>query len=178
MFFTKETFLSARFTSDLRDNIEVKFQDRDQVSIGYVEVNAEDPTFKNLLTMTTVDEIEQNTLDFIDDQRQAILNFHKKLIESGIAQTNSPTSLDHKTLDTDLLSQAIMYHVFNPLNFGMNEKHEEQLFSLKLAVFNDDDIAANLTDDEKESLRSAETMLEFFRSFPERWVEQYKNKED
>lgn len=148
--FYKDNIVSARYTNDKRDTIEVVYGDEQQNKIPmYVPVDANQPLFQELLKYIDLDSIEENTQKWIEGQRNNIISLHKALIEKGIAK---PPAAQEEDPVPVLASFLFNYDT-------KNEEHVEALFRLKLEAF-DIPVIDGADVATKDSIRQAPTPLD------------------
>ena len=75
---TKDNFISARFIDNERANIEVLIRNDTQVNPLIIPHNIDHKEFQNLMELTTIDEIHEQTANFIRETRKA---FKEKVLE-------------------------------------------------------------------------------------------------
>ena len=144
---------SARFTNNNRSTILVEWQSHKTGALRetHVSVSERDGMFKHLMTLTNLDQIEKNTVEFGKQQKEFIKEYYKQVIEAEIEKSKTEARGGEIVYD-DLIKFVFKY---NP------EKDDEVLFDLKLAIFDMDEITLDSSQNElKESIRTAKTPFE------------------
>lgn len=118
-----------------------------------IKTDPEDYLFQQLMLICSVDQINEWSDEFYELQKQDIENYQLRLIESGAVSYMRATGADD---NARLMSEvATMLFEYDPIN----TEHIEKLFNLKLEMF-ELDAVTNATDEQRESLREAETPMD------------------
>lgn len=148
MEFNKDNIVSAAFSGNERNVVEVVYTGNDGVNRPYyIEVNPEDVQFQQLLEVVTIDDIEAQTIDRVRGYEDVLSRLFTKYGQNTEAQEDDYSDL------VDKISALFMDYDPN------NDKHSEILFGLKINAFEDERIS-EASDDNKELVRLAETPLE------------------
>jgi len=148
MEFNKDNIVSAAFSGNERNVVEVVYTGDDGVNRPYyIEVNPEDVQFQQLLEIVTIDDIEAQTTDRVRGYEDVLSKLFTKYGQNTEAQEDDYSDL------VDKISALFMDYDPN------NDKHSEILFGLKINAFEDERIS-EASDDNKELVRLAETPLE------------------
>lgn len=118
----------------------------------HVSVSERDNMFKHLMTLTNLDQIEKNTVEYGKQQTAFIKEYYKNVIEQGYKDRTQ--GRDGALVYEDILNFIFK---FDP------EKDDEILFDLKLGIFDMEEITMEESQTElKESIRIAKTPMELF----------------
>lgn len=145
---------SARFTNNQRTTIMVQWQSHKTGALRetHVSVSERDNMFKHLMTLTNLDQIEKNTVEYGKQQTAFIKEYYKNVIEQGYKDRTQ--GRDGALVYEDILNFIFK---FDP------EKDDEILFDLKLGIFDMEEITMEESQTElKESIRIAKTPMELF----------------
>jgi len=143
---------SARFTNNQRSTILVQWQSHKTGALRetHVSVSERDNMFKHLMTLTNLDQIEKNTVEYGKQQTAFIKEYYKNVVERGYK--NRTQTIDGAFVYEDILNFIFK---FDP------EKNDEILFDLKLGIFDMEEITMDDSQTElKESIRTAKTPIE------------------
>jgi hypothetical protein len=141
----KHKFVSARFCDNDRKIVSVLWSDHinaDEVYEDIIEARDSDESWQHLLNFTTIDEIHEETWNYIKTQRKAF----KKYVKS-IGADNSP---------------EVIFTRFNKFLFD-KEVNKEILFKAKLLVFELPFVKNYKGRTLKSNLRKAETILDTYK---------------
>jgi len=146
---TKENLIGAYFIDNDRKNIEVltTSEDKKQIIPTILPFDENNPTFKELTSVITVDDLHENTYQKKKDEQKI---FEQKVME--IAKKDGllldDTKIDSKSYNK--LVQAI---------FEQGE-NEDQLFALKIALFELPNIRDSKNDELKKKLRQSKNKID------------------
>ena len=146
---TKDNLISAYFIDNDRKNIEVLTHSDDGLSVvpTILPFEENNSTFKELMSVITLDDLHENTYQKKKAEQKI---FEQKVIE--IAKKDGllvdDTKIDSKSYNK--LVKAI---------FEQGE-NEDQLFALKLALFEQPEIRDSKNDELKKKLRQSKTKIE------------------
>ena len=146
---TKENLIGAYFIDNDRKNIEVLItsEDKKQIIPTIMPFDENNPMFKELTSIITVDQLHENTYQKKKDEQKI---FETKVME--IAKKDGllvdDTKIDSKSYNK--LVKAI---------FEQGE-NEDQLFALKLALFELTAIRDSKNDDLKKKLRQSKNKID------------------
>jgi len=142
-------FVDARFTSSKRDWIEVLTnENKESLTSTHVEFDEKHPYFISLMKVTNIEKIHESTYRHNEEQKkefeQVALAIAKR---EGLVQTDdtSPT--------------RVLDFIFNP-----EEATEDEMFALKIALFEIDKIKDSKNLDGKKALRKCKTRIELLKS--------------
>jgi len=146
---TKENLIGAYFIDNDRKNIEVltTSEDKKQIIPTILPFDENNSTFKELTSVITVDDLHENTYQKKKDEQKI---FEQKVME--IAKKDGllldDTKIDSKSYNK--LVQAI---------FEQGE-NEDQLFALKIALFELPNIRDSKNDELKKKLRQSKNKID------------------
>ena len=145
--------LTARFLDNERETVESLWVSDigDEVIPIICQASDNDVTWKNLLTLTSLDDIHENTYLWIQQQKESL-----KDVYIAVAK--------HEGLVFDI-DQAMNSNIYKAVARAIFQKfdpveHKEQLFLLKLELFEIDAIKNSTDRNLKKALRKANTILE------------------
>ena len=149
---TKENYIIAYFIDNERKNIEVLLRDGNKVNSHIVEYDIKYPVCKELLNVITIDDLHKNTYS---KKQEQVKEFEEMAIrvakKSGIAISGEPKIQSTNFYPT--LVKAIFEGVTN----------ENQLFALKLALFEVEKIRDSKDNELKRKLRQSENKIEVLK---------------
>ena len=144
----KDHFVEARFTNSDRTWIEVITNEKgDTLTSTHIEYDENQPYYQALMTVTNIDKIHEWTYNHNERQRKEFEAFALQVAkDEGLVQTDqqNPT----KVLD---------------LLFNEEEATEDEMFALKIAVFEIPKIKDSKNLDAKKALRKSKTRLELIK---------------
>ena len=146
---TKENLIGAYFIDNDRKNIEVltTSEDKKQIIPTILPFDENNPMFKELTSIITVDQLHENTYQKKKDEQKI---FETKVME--IAKKDGllvdDTKIDSKSYNK--LVKAI---------FEQGE-NEDQLFALKIALFELPNIRDSKNDELKKKLRQSKNKID------------------
>ena len=146
---TKENLIGAYFIDNDRKNIEVltTSEDKKQIIPTILPFDENNPTFKELTSVITVDDLHENT-------------YQKKKAEQKIFETKV---MEIAKKDGLLLDDTkIDSNSYNKLVKAIFEQGEnaDQLFALKIALFELDKIRDSKNDELKKKLRQSKNKID------------------
>ena len=144
----KNNFVEARFTNNERTWIEVLTNEKgDSLTSTHIEFDENAWQYKALMTVTDIDKIHEATYIHNEKQRkefeEVAINIAKR---EGLVQTDQQDQ-------TKILN----------LLFNDQEADEDEMFALKIAVFEIDKIKDSTNLEAKKALRKSKSRLELIR---------------
>ena len=138
-------FITARFTNNDRTTVEVTWEDPEENLVAtYHEAIKGDAVWKEVLENITLAEIEDNTRNYIKDQRTAYEAMVKSIgIKEGLLV--SEKSQTDKSL----------FEIINEI-----EKDSEKLFKVKLEIFERPEVKSSKNKTWKAKMRKSTSVLE------------------
>jgi hypothetical protein len=149
---TKENYIIAYFIDNERKNIEVLLRDGNKVNSHIVEYNTMYPVCKELLNVITIDDLHKNTYS---KKQEQVKEFEEMAIrvakKSGIAISNE--------------SQPDMLKFYPQMVKAIFEgvTNENQLFALKLALFEVEKIRDSKDNELKRKLRQSANKIDVLK---------------
>jgi hypothetical protein len=152
---TKDTFVSATFIDQDRKNLEVLLNmdhtGEMELTPHVIEASEEQKDFKDLMKITTMDAIHEETWNIKKAESEAFVAMAKQVMaDSGMLEQESNLS---KTKIFPTLVEAIF----------TNMENEDHLFALKLALFELQEIRESDNVEAKTALRKAQHKIEILQ---------------
>ena len=146
---TKENLIGAYFIDDDRKNIEVltTSEDKKQVIPFIMPFDENNPSFKELTSIITVDDLHENTYQKKKAEQKI---FEQKVIE--IAKKDG-LMLDDTRIDSNSYNKLVK------AIFEQGE-NEDQLFALKIALFELPSIRDSKDEELKKKLRQTKNKID------------------
>ena len=146
---TKENLIGAYFIDNDRKNIEVltTSEDKKQIIPTIMPFDENNPSFKELTSIITVDQLHENTYQKKKDEQ--------KIFEEKVMQIAKKDGL---VLDDTKIDSNSFAKIVNAI-FEQNE-NEDQLFALKLALFELTAIRDSKDLDLKKKLRQCKNKID------------------
>jgi len=146
---TKENLIGAYFIDDDRKNIEVltTSEDKKQVIPFILPFDENNPSFKELTSIITVDDLHENTYQKKKAEQKI---FEQKVIE--IAKKDG-LMLDDTRIDSNSYNKLVKA-VFE------QGENEDQLFALKIALFELPSIRDSKDEELKKKLRQTKNKID------------------
>ena len=146
---TKENLIGAYFIDNDRKNIEVltTSEDKKQIIPTILPFDENNPTFKELTSVITVDDLHENTYQKKKDEQ--------KIFEEKVMQIAKKDGL----LLDDTKIDSTSYNKITKAIFEQGE-NEDQLFALKLAIFELPAIRDSKNDELKKKLRQSKNKID------------------
>ena len=162
----QKNYINAYFIDNERKNIEVLLKGDDGTSAytHILEYDPEHPDCKELLEVSSLDEIHENTWNKKKDE--------VKLFEDGIIRIAEKTGIIKKLLKISKRAEAEDFFgaIFDFLLTDKKE-HIDRLFNFKLHLFEQDVIKKSKNEKGKSNIRKAKTPLGAFKEFIKIWEE-------
>ena len=146
---TKENLIGAYFIDNDRQNIEIltTSEDKKQIIPTIIPFDENNPSFKELTSVISVDDLHENTYQKKKDEQKI---FETKVME--IAKRDGLV-VDDERVDQNSF-QKLIKAIFEQ---GENEDH---LFALKLALFELPAIRDSKNDELKKKLRQSKNKID------------------
>ena len=149
--FTKDTFISAVFTSDEYRYVEVLYSHNDEIHSFIVDTSdLENPDTERLLELQDLDIIMENTWESKKEERKQFENLVVDIAKRDGLVFSSEAGV--KVDFPDMLKK-----IFE------DEENEDDLFALKLAAFELDIVKNSKAKKKKTDLRKAQTKVEVLK---------------
>ena len=159
---TKENYITASFIDSERKNIEVllKSDDGKAVNPFILEYDPNNPICKGLLSVTTLDEVHENTYIKKQEERKQFEKVVKK-----VAQKEGLLKKIIENVDSDFFKLLFDFLL------SSKQEHIDRLFNFKIFLF-EQDIVKNCKDEDlKTAIRKSKTPLEALDKFLIIWKE-------
>ena len=161
--FTDHKVHFAHFTDDNKDTIRLELveptlnsktgDDDVQLIEYYLEAKEGNAEFEELLKIVDIDALHENTVNYIRQERD---RFEQTVMEIGIRE-----NLIHNTDPiTSNIYETITELLFSPFD---EEKQKEQLFMMKLKIFEVDEIKSSKNRPLKAKLRKAKNFVDVMK---------------
>ena len=166
----QKNYITATFIDNERKNIEVLLKGDDGTSAytHILEYDPEHPDCKELLEVSSLDEIHENTWNKKKDE--------VKIFEDGIIKIAEKTGqfkkITEKRLKLNEKSEAEEF--FKALfEFLLSNKKEfiDRLFNFKLHLFEQDVVKKSKDEKAKSNIRKSKTPLAAFKEYIKIWEE-------
>ena len=156
--------INAYYTNEYRDTICVMWSDGQVAREHYVVVDEDDHQFKELLEEWSYDSLDQATQQFNDNVSQEFKDaFERYAIRNNLYGYSEDGSVPRPQDDDEVLRGDLETLI---LNFDEeNTEQKEQLFKLKLKLFEEDVVKSSKKRTAKTDLRKAETPVEAIAAY-------------
>ena len=146
---TKENLIGAYFIDNDRQNIEIltTSEDKKQIIPTILPFDENNHMFKELTSVVSVDQLHENTYQKKKDEQ--------KIFEEKVMQIAKKDGL----LLDDTKIDSTSYNKITKAIFEQGE-NEDQLFALKIALFEVADIRDSKDSELKKKLRQSKTKIE------------------
>jgi hypothetical protein len=146
---TKESYVTANFIDNERKNIEILLKDGDITRPHIIEADENNSDYKALLKIVTVDELHEQT----HNAKKAEGDAFKELA----IQIAKDSGLVQQEIENRSTFPALVDALFN------NVENEDDMFALKLALFEVASIRDSKTAALKTKLRKSKTKFDILR---------------
>ena len=149
---TKENLIGAYFIDNDRKNIEVltTSEDKKQIIPTILPFDENNHMFKELTSVVSVDQLHENTYQKKKDEQ--------KIFEEKVMQIAKKDGL----LLDDTKIDSTSYNKITKAIFEQGE-NEDQLFALKLALFEQPEIRDSKNDELKKKLRQSKNKIDVLK---------------
>ena len=148
--------VEAYYSNPELDSVAIMWSDGDKNREYYVNVDEEDDQFNALLKEWSYESLDECTRGRNEATRQEFRDaFHRYATEQGLYTHGNP---DGPRLDRQEEKQTSLDIIFD--FDSENYQHKEELFKLKLKMFEQDVVKNSVAKTKKTALRKAETPLE------------------
>tara|TARA_E500000178_G_scaffold306676_1_gene319077 strand:+ start:632 stop:1111 length:480 start_codon:yes stop_codon:yes gene_type:complete len=146
---TKENLIGAYFIDNDRQNIEIltTSEDKKQIIPTIIPFDENNPSFKELTSVITVDDLHENTYQ---KKKQEQKIFETKVME--IAKKDG-LLVDDTKIDSKYYNKLVSAIFTDPDN-------EDQLFALKIALFELEKIKDSKNNEMKKKLRQSKNKID------------------
>tara|TARA_Y100000780_G_scaffold228339_1_gene245740 strand:+ start:1343 stop:1831 length:489 start_codon:yes stop_codon:yes gene_type:complete len=158
---TKENFITAHFIDNERKNIEVLLTSSDGTKVNpyILEYDVNNPICQELLKISSLDDLHENTYIKKQEERKDFVIQVKK-----IAQKEGLIKRILENVDSEFMTLMMDF-----LLSGKKE-HIDRLFNFKIFLF-EQDIVKNAEVSKKTAIRKSKTPLEALKIFINLWEE-------
>ena len=149
---TKKNYVTANFIDNERKNIEILLKDGDITRPHIIEADEDNSDYKALLKLVTIDKLHEQTHELKKAEGEAFKAFAIQIAkDSGLVQEE--VALE-KTKTYPALVDAL-FSVFGSI--------EDDMFALKLALFERKEIRDSKNTEVKTKLRKSTTKFDILR---------------
>lgn len=147
------TFVTAHFTNNERTSVTSIWQDKDGTLRPFNMMAEEDNHYwKELQQYITEDELHENTFNHIKESRHA---FEKELMT--IAEQDGLDILSFKGIENSTIDAIA--------NWITADYNDEQIFKIKLRLFEQDRVKQSTDTAKKSAMRKAKTIIEILEAY-------------
>ena len=156
--------INAYYTNQNHDTVCVMWSDGQVAREHYVVVDENDGQFKELLEEWSYDSLDKATKQFTDNVSQEFKDaFERYAIRNNLYGYSEDGSVPRPQDDDEVLRGDLETLI---LNFDEeNTEQKEQLFKLKLKLFEEDVVKSSKKRTAKTDLRKAETPVEAIAAY-------------
>ena len=170
--------IEAYYTNPELDTVGVIWSDGEKNREYYVVVDEEDEQFQALLKEYSYESLDETTRNRNEQTRQEFRDaFHRYATRNNLYGHGNPegqvkTEIVEVEIDTVReKTQQLAHHSYEHLLTNLsefdpdNEQHKEQLFKLKLKVFEQSVVTKSKAKTKKTAVRKAETPLQVLSAY-------------
>ena len=149
--------VEAYYSNPELDTVAIMWSDGEKNREYYVNVDEEDDQFKALLKEWSYESLDECTRNRNEATRQEFRDaFHRYATDNNLYSHGDPDGLkDEKSTSLDIIFD------FDPENY----QHKEELFKLKLKMFEQDVVRNSKAKTKKTAIRKAETPIEVISAY-------------
>ena len=148
---TKKNYVVAKFIDEERKNIEILLKDGDVVRPHVIEADEDNSDYQDLLKIISLDDLHEQTHNINKAESEAFKEFALGIAkESGLVQ-------QEESLEKVKTYPTLVEAMFN------NDDNEDDVFALKLALFEVEKIRESKNTALKTKLRKAKSKIEVLR---------------
>ena len=150
--------VEAYYSNPELDTVAIMWSDGEKNREYYVNVDEEDDQFNALLKEWSYESLDECTRNRNEATRQEFRDaFHRYATEQGLYTHGNPDG--QKT--EDIRTSLDLVLDFDPENY----QHKEELFKLKLKMFEQDVVKKSKSKTKKTAIRKAETPVEAISAY-------------
>ena len=149
MHITNENYISARYIDNEKKHVEILYKDGDKTLSHIIEDNTKHPDWHELMQITNLDDLHNNTFAFIKKSQKDFKAYVMKMAKEDGLVKEVVAELSTKFYDE-------VFEFF----YNFNEKDKEMLFNFKLFIFEKDFVKNSKDTETKAIMRKAQTPLE------------------
>ena len=148
---TKKNYVVAKFIDEDRKNIEILLKDGDITRPHIIEADEDNSDYQDLLKIIPIDDLHEQTHNINKAEGDAFKEFAIQVAkESGLVQ-------QEESLEKVKTYPALVEAMFN------NDDNDDDIFALKLALFEVEKIRESKNTALKTKLRKAKSKIEVLR---------------
>ena len=148
---TKKNYVVAKFIDEDRKNIEILLKDGDITRPHIIEADEDNSDYQDLLKIISLDDLHEQTHNINKAESEAFKEFALGIAkESGLVQ-------QEESLEKVKTYPTLVEAMFN------NDDNEDDVFALKLALFEVEKIRESKNTALKTKLRKAKSKIEVLR---------------
>jgi hypothetical protein len=148
---TKKNYVVAKFIDEDRKNIEILLKDGDITRPHIIEADEDNSDYQDLLKIIPIDDLHEQTHNINKAEGEAFKEFAIQVAkESGFIQ-------QEENLEKTKMYPTLVEVMFN------NDDDEDDIFALKLALFEVEKIRESKNTALKTKLRKAKSKIEVLR---------------
>ncbi len=166
--------IEAYYTNPELDTIGVIWSDGEKNREYYVVVDEEDDQFQALLKEYSYESLDETTRNRNESTRQEFRDaFHRYAVQNNLYGHGNPDGqVKNEIVEVETVREreqanpSFEFALDSLSEFDLdNEQHKEQLFKLKLKVFEQDVVTKSKSKTKKTALRKAETPLQVLSAY-------------
>ena len=148
---TKKNYVVAKFIDEDRKNIEILLKDGDITRPHIIEADEDNSDYQDLLKIISLDDLHEQTHNINKAESEAFKEFALGIAkEGGLIQ-------QEENLEKTKMYPTLVEVMFN------NDDNEDDVFALKLALFEVEKIRESKNTALKTKLRKAKSKIEVLR---------------
>ena len=148
---TKKNYVVAKFIDEDRKNIEILLKDGDVVRPHIIEADEDNSDYQKLLKIISLDDLHEQTHNINKAESEAFKEFALGIAkEGGLIQ-------QEENLEKTKMYPTLVEAIFN------RDEDEDDIFALKLAIFEVEKIRESKNTKLKTKLRKAKSKIEVLR---------------
>ena len=148
---TKKNYVVAKFIDEDRKNIEILLKDGDITRPHIIEADEDNSDYQDLLKIIPIDDLHEQTHNINKAEGEAFKEFAIQVAkESGFIQ-------QEEKLEKTKMYPTLVEAMFN------NDDNEDDVFALKLALFEVEKIRESKNTALKTKLRKSKSKIEVLR---------------
>ena len=152
---TKKNYITANFIDNERKNIEILLKDGEITRPHIIEADENNSDYKALLKIVNIDELHEQTHNAKKAEAEAFKEFAIQIAkDSGLVQQEVQQEV---ALEKTKTYPALIGALFN------NVENEDDMFALKLALFEIKEIRNSKNTTVKTKLRKSKTKFDILR---------------
>ncbi len=148
---TKKNYVVAKFIDEDRKNIEILLKDGDITRPHIIEADEDNSDYQKLLKIISLDDLHEQTHNINKAESEAFKEFALGIAkEGGLIQ-------QEENLEKTKMYPTLVEAIFN------RDEDEDDIFALKLAIFEVEKIRESKNTKLKTKLRKAKSKIEVLR---------------